>query len=36
MKQAWHPLFLGYTGWEEQQLESEMNENSWFCQTAIK
>jgi putative transcriptional regulator len=23
-------FFLGYTGWEEQQLESEMNENSWI------
>ncbi len=23
-------FFLGYTGWEEQQLESEMNDNSWI------
>jgi putative transcriptional regulator len=23
-------FFLGYTGWEEKQLESEMEENSWI------
>ncbi|HEY4618638.1 MAG TPA: YqgE/AlgH family protein [Flavobacterium sp.] len=23
-------FFLGYTGWDEKQLESEMNENSWI------
>ncbi len=23
-------FFLGYTGWEEQQLEAEMHENSWI------
>ncbi|EIA10626.1 putative transcriptional regulator [Flavobacterium frigoris PS1] len=23
-------FFLGYTGWNEQQLESEMNDNSWI------
>jgi len=26
-------FFLGYTGWDEQQLESEMNENSWIIAT---
>jgi putative transcriptional regulator len=23
-------FFLGYSGWDKQQLEEEMNENSWF------
>jgi putative transcriptional regulator len=23
-------FFLGYTGWEKEQLESEMNDNSWI------
>lgn len=25
-------FFLGYSGWEKQQLEQEMNENSWFLE----
>lgn len=26
-------FFLGYTGWEEKQLQSEMNDNSWIIAT---